>query len=467
MQNLPRSCRCGAPEATSWGRLGLAAENGFRPHPSAAPSPLRTAPSDRCRMTTYSWLQMIRLLDGKEPGSPHIPETDGLEPHLLSDTLRRALAGGVAAILGVPVYGHIHEPIPAEAWHRIRIDLRSAPPYSSQGVPFGIAAISPAATAGEFRDGTGWYDLKISATELEKLIADHDFTVGMLGIAAGDRAMAITHQLLTAIGEDVDFTFWRTCIPKASRPPWTPFYLARAMVVKASEYDEDAAAEWLMMHAMSPVTNGIATGVQTRFKPSALAELEQQSVRERYRKQFPGLTANHSGLDDMRIEYHPGCCHWHAPLLTFSSDDREIGLTFDQVEWHGEELRTVLDQEFGWSREGVLVPNTFSDVLIPTLNPAIAQLKSDEHQTVAKLTASAEAKCKNWLIDLMNKHPENPIPQKTVKQRAKTKFPGLSDRAFTRAWFAAIDQTGASTWSKPGQRSAALKSNHDAILGQS
>lgn len=120
-------------------------------------------------MTSYSWLQMIRVLDGQEPGDPDVPDIPG--PLLLSAELSSALADGLAVVLGVPVNGHRHVPIPAEDWLRIRIDLRSAPPYASRGIPYGIAAILPAAIMGEFRDGDGWYDLKIMRPELIKLKA--------------------------------------------------------------------------------------------------------------------------------------------------------------------------------------------------------------------------------------------------------------------------------------------------------
>jgi hypothetical protein len=123
-------------------------------------------------MPSYSWLQMIRVLDGQEPGHPDSPDTDGHLPPLLPDALKEALADGLAVVLGVPVNGHRHIPIPAEDWLRIRIDLRSDPPYANPPVPYAIAAILPAAILGEVRDGAGWYDLKVKHPELVKLKAE-------------------------------------------------------------------------------------------------------------------------------------------------------------------------------------------------------------------------------------------------------------------------------------------------------
>ena len=48
-------------------------------------------------MPSYSWLQMIRVLDGQEPGDPDVPDIPG--PPLLSAELSSALAGPVTAKL--------------------------------------------------------------------------------------------------------------------------------------------------------------------------------------------------------------------------------------------------------------------------------------------------------------------------------------------------------------------------------
>jgi hypothetical protein len=82
---------------------------------------------------------------------------------------------------------------------------------------------------------------------------------------------------------------------------------------------------------------------------------------------------------------------------------------------------------------------------VPTASPAAL----DDF----KATAAAENRCFRWLIEEMRKSPDSsPKSREDFLVEAKTKFRGLSDRAFERAWKNAINQTGAEAWSKPGRR---------------
>jgi hypothetical protein len=67
-------------------------------------------------------------------------------------------------------------------------------------------------------------------------------------------------------------------------------------------------------------------------------------------------------------------------------------------------------------------------------------------------TVRAETSCKKWLVHRMRASPElAPSPKTHFRNLARKDFPGLSDRAFQRAWDAAIAETDAK-WSKAGRR---------------
>lgn len=412
-------------------------------------------------MTNYSWLQMIRVLAGKERGDPYYP--GGMPPvtddAFLPYAIRKILQNGSAEVIGTSIVNNIAEPIPALKWKTITIQF-SMKDYVDQKKWISTVALESGAI--------GWYDLEISHAELVKLKnaymqADRDRTIEII-----ERSMAISNNLINAIGENVDLTIWRTRIPMGSRPPWTQFTLARGMVTKVSGYDADAAAAWLMAQIMSVAPKGCAPEVRTRFKPGALAELEEQSVREHFREIFPALTADYTSIDGGDIEFRPGCCAWYVPRSTFEASVGDVpALTLEQVEWHGEELRSALDREFIQRHEASLITNKSSDVM--TVESDLAESRSDLNDSClpVKLTARAEAICTSWLIKLMSSYRDAPIPKDVVHPEARGRFPGLSDRAFARAWIAAARSANAESWLKPGQRPTRLRSDHDTILSQS
>jgi hypothetical protein len=63
-------------------------------------------------------------------------------------------------------------------------------------------------------------------------------------------------------------------------------------------------------------------------------------------------------------------------------------------------------------------------------------------------TIAAETECRRWLSREMSAAPDRPRPKSRLLAEATTRFPTLSRRGFDRA----ISQTGATKWSKAGQR---------------
>jgi hypothetical protein len=81
-------------------------------------------------------------------------------------------------------------------------------------------------------------------------------------------------------------------------------------------------------------------------------------------------------------------------------------------------------------------------------------LKSNQRfRSSAVFKKDLESKCLDWLDKLMRRHerpPEGRVKRDYQKQ-ALEKFPGLSKRAFARAWEEANKQTGATGWSQGGR----------------
>jgi hypothetical protein len=66
------------------------------------------------------------------------------------------------------------------------------------------------------------------------------------------------------------------------------------------------------------------------------------------------------------------------------------------------------------------------------------------------LTVKAETDCQVWLVSLMTESRQcRPKKKSTYFEVAQKRFPGLSERAFERAWANAIKETG-SNWGKAG-----------------
>ena len=109
-------------EFPSWGRLGLAAESGFRSHPPAAPSHPRTAPADGCADAELYVVAGDQGACGPGAGDPYLPDAQRRRyPSASRPVVKELLADGIAVVEGIPRDGDLHEPIPAIAWRRIKI----------------------------------------------------------------------------------------------------------------------------------------------------------------------------------------------------------------------------------------------------------------------------------------------------------------------------------------------------------
>jgi len=76
----------------------------------------------------------------------------------------------------------------------------------------------------------------------------------------------------------------------------------------------------------------------------------------------------------------------------------------------------------------------------------------------AKRTVAAEKGCEQHLVTEMMRSPDRaPKSKADFLADCQARFPGLSERAFERAWADAIKRTGAVSWSKAGRR---RKSSH-------
>jgi hypothetical protein len=124
-------------------------------------------------MRWYSWGQAIQVLVGREPKPGDLGGifADGPPyPDIRSKPLLSLLADGRAEVQGVPFDGQVHQPIPADAWRRIAIEIRSGIPYAANDEEFGIVAVLPPGMPGATKTaGGGWHHLEISEAELAKL----------------------------------------------------------------------------------------------------------------------------------------------------------------------------------------------------------------------------------------------------------------------------------------------------------
>ena len=71
---------------------------------------------------------------------------------------------------------------------------------------------------------------------------------------------------------------------------------------------------------------------------------------------------------------------------------------------------------------------------------------------LAKQTAAATTRCREYLRTEMKKHPNQaPKSKSAMLKCCQARFRGLSERGFNRAWADAIRQAGAVGWSKAGR----------------
>jgi hypothetical protein len=76
-----------------------------------------------------------------------------------------------------------------------------------------------------------------------------------------------------------------------------------------------------------------------------------------------------------------------------------------------------------------------------------------------KATIRAEKDCERWLQQLMETSPKKRLQEKrNLLPVARARFPGLSERAFERAWLVAAKTAGADAWIKGGAPPGARKS---------
>ena len=68
-------------------------------------------------------------------------------------------------------------------------------------------------------------------------------------------------------------------------------------------------------------------------------------------------------------------------------------------------------------------------------------------------TVSDERKLVQWLTELMRAKPKSPMSKGATKEAAATSGQHFSERAFSRAWAMAVQQSGAARWSSPGRKS--------------
>jgi hypothetical protein len=69
------------------------------------------------------------------------------------------------------------------------------------------------------------------------------------------------------------------------------------------------------------------------------------------------------------------------------------------------------------------------------------------------LTVKAEHDCKRELICRMAANPKERPAKRGVLTKMQERYPGLSEKAFNRAWKEAAEETGAKAWSEPGRKS--------------
>jgi hypothetical protein len=85
--------------------------------------------------------------------------------------------------------------------------------------------------------------------------------------------------------------------------------------------------------------------------------------------------------------------------------------------------------------------------------PAQAPPESDISNIPPAGTAAQETLLTKWLVSQMAAAPTMPRSKEAMKDAARSVGVKFSGRAFERAWHAAVQESGASAWSKPGARS--------------
>jgi hypothetical protein len=220
------------------------------------------------------------------------------------------------------------------------------------------------------------------------------------------------------------------------------------MVGTASSYPPERAREWLVAQSVVPNACTDLPRVRARFAPRALAELEQRSNREACRAFGPAMIFDEFVGDDSDIGSRPGCCEWHrCDLAALLGKGSVNGLTIEQVEWHGDDLRGALHCEF--PAEGSSSRHGHTQMAAEADNSAAGATR---HNVRPRLTINAERDCKDWLFKRMTVNKTSPERKPDVELEALERFPGLSQNAFNRAWANAVEIADASMWSRAGRK---------------
>jgi hypothetical protein len=85
--------------------------------------------------------------------------------------------------------------------------------------------------------------------------------------------------------------------------------------------------------------------------------------------------------------------------------------------------------------------------------PERAPRESDVSAIRPAGTAAQETSITKWLVSRMTAAPTVPRSKEAMKEAARSAGMNCSGRAFERAWLAAVQESGASAWSKPGRKS--------------
>jgi hypothetical protein len=93
-------------------------------------------------------------------------------------------------------------------------------------------------------------------------------------------------------------------------------------------------------------------------------------------------------------------------------------------------------------------PTEFEGIPSGTIGPSKRASRKGVARAEANINDATE--CGKWLIDLMRKHPNNPITKKLLFSQAKKRWPKLSENAFLVARAGAIREAPAPEWAASG-----------------
>jgi len=180
-------------------------------------------------------------------------------------------------------------------------------------------------------------------------------------------------------------------------------------------------------------------------------------VIERTPAAVNGLSIDEERLFDILPEIHAALSDGEISVFANTKAD-PVPRELPAETWSVYEL--VVEEKNGMIRIFPLSPNS-ADYEQHLLNVRVKRdsvlrrwpASSSAPTPARPTTAGAENQCRRWLVAMMKKAPTQPTPKAAALEEALAKFPGLSKRAFDRAWSAAIRETDAQKWAAPGRRS--------------